>query len=103
MTRLHVIPAEDRGHVRGGQAMQMNVNFGRPLDHGPGRGSGWAARAAPWSGDMAPWGAGARRGPRPLSAAPPPYDAGTSPKSASPDDGAYASCYRDREHVNEYE
>jgi len=34
-----------------------------------------------------------------MSAAPPPYDAGPAPKSASPDGGAYASRYRDRGHV----
>jgi hypothetical protein len=50
---------------------------------------------------MAPWGRSAARGRVLMPAAAPPYDAGTSPKSASPDGGAYASRYRDRGHVNE--
>ncbi|HEY3033374.1 MAG TPA: hypothetical protein VGJ54_01765, partial [Streptosporangiaceae bacterium] len=54
-------------------------------------------------GDLAPGGAerSAARAASFVPAAPPPYDASPSPQSASPDGGAYASRYRDREHVNE--
>jgi len=61
-----------------------------------------AARAAPWSGDMAPWGPERGAGRVLMSAAPPPaLRRSCQPPTGSPDSGAYASRYRDREHVNE--
>ena len=73
---------------------------------GPRRGrggsrSGWAARATPWNGDTAPRSGGLGAGRSQPCAVPPPYDASSSPKTASPDGGTYTRRYYGQEPVND--
>jgi len=103
------LPGDDSGDILRADAVPVVVNLDalpgrrRLPDRGPprfGEGAGGPRRSVErgyWLRGGAERGAGRVL----MSAAPPPYDAGTSPQWASPDGGAYARRYHDREHVNE--